>query len=143
MRLSPLADTGDMISPFEVIAVLRFGEPSLLGLALTLSSAHRLGAVRLVAKVASIRQEDAFAMQALARVNQGGHRAPKKIHPRRQASTKSTIQNPAAGEEDPGRRKKKSGEVFEENPPPKTRFSNRQNHSDFIPLSATVGQSAK
>ena len=45
----------------------------------------------------------------------------------------------AAGtEEDPGRRKKKSVERFEENLPPDTRFSNCQNHTDFIMPSADV-----
>jgi hypothetical protein len=45
----------------------------------------------------------------------------------------------AGSEEDPGRRKKKSVERFEENPPPDTRFSNCQNHTDFIlPSAATT-----
>ena len=123
---------------FEMSAVLRFGEPPLLGLAFTFPPACRLGAVRLMAEVPSIREKHTSAMQALARVGRRRHGA-RQENPTTVAS-QPEVQDPSPGtsEEDPGRRKKKSVERFEENPPPDTRFSNCQNHTDFILPSATI-----
>ena len=115
---------GDVGIAFEMIAVLRFGEPSLLGLAFTFPPARRLGAIRLMAEVPSIREKHTFAMQALPRVGRRRHGA-RQENPTTVAS-QSEVQDPrpATSEEDPSRRKKKSIEWFEENPPPDTRFSN-------------------
>jgi hypothetical protein len=75
---APGANTGDLIGAFEVVAVLRFGQPTLLGLALALKLAGRLGTVELMTKIAAIGQEHAFAMETLARIGRRGHEGPPR-----------------------------------------------------------------
>lgn len=121
----------------EVIAVLRFGKPPFLGLALALKPARRLGTVGLVSKVASIRQKDTFAMQAFARVGRRRHRACQE-NPTPGASQhemKSTNR-----ETNPRRSRKKEEKIcrtVRRRSNPRPRISNRQNHTDFIPPSAS------
>jgi hypothetical protein len=109
---------------FEMSAVLRFGEPSLLGLAFTFPPTRWLRAVRLMAEVPSIREKHTSAMQALARVGRRRHGASQENPTTVASQPEVQDPSPGTGEEDPGRRKKKSVERFEENPPPDTRFSN-------------------
>ena len=89
-----------------------------------------------MAEVPSIREKLTSAIQALARVGRRRH-GVRQENPTTVAS-QPEVQDPSPGigEENPRRRKKKSVERFEENPPPDTRFSNCQNHTDFILPSA-------
>ncbi len=65
----------------EVGPVGFLGEPATLGLTLADGAANRLEAIGLVVGIASVGEEEAGAVEAVARGTTRGHRTAKKIHP--------------------------------------------------------------
>ena len=72
---NPLHGSGAL----EVGAVGFLGEPATLGLTLADGAANGLGAINLMMRIAPVREEEAGAVETLARGATQGHRTAKKI----------------------------------------------------------------